>query len=194
MQFHGCRYLKQQKCDQATRKCQASRRCNKGRVVCLEPHVCEQGHADCVTCGVCPKCGRTEHYQDKMVVGNYVTYQAVSHFRVCIMCSERSPSVTLNEPVEVRDKLKSGCTVLGCERGHHGDRVFDLPICSMHAGRIETWKRKKYPQDRYPIIQSGDTLIDNPDFLSKNYGVRRGTKKYQETQNEVGQPESVCDV
>jgi len=123
----------------------------------------------CHSCGSCPKCmGLT--YKEVTRYDIKIGRRRMLEVKKCMNCGYQTNGVEIVLPElkqdtpNLDDKGRLLCSVEGCSNGLW-DKAFymDRPICIFHRDQLRTWKYKKMPDEKIPLVLSdAKLLIENP--------------------------------
>lgn len=115
----------------------------------------------CLWCPTCPVCGGKMGLETSMMVTD-----AKHEYMTCTLCGFHSKGVTTGfEP----GKDNMMCDVEGCIRRKNPDCEHQgYTICSQHYDQMETWKARKFPDERFPLLIINHKLVENPRYKASS--------------------------
>lgn len=131
---------------------------------------------DCHECRICPKCGARTQTERAGIMDLFGTHASILEVRHCCMCGNRTRGKVVEHlfPVKPEPEVDNECAVSGCKFRSYGTYYGDMPICDMHHRQIKSWRYKCLPESRFPLIERGEYLLENPKYRGQQR--RRGKK------------------
>jgi hypothetical protein len=114
----------------------------------------------CQWCKTCPKCDGLMDLEANMIIND-----ARQENMYCTICGFRAKGEIIElEDIQIQAEPKiTKCEVAGCTRNANPKCVYEgFNICMQHRGQPLTWKWRKFPEERFPLLVHEGKLIENP--------------------------------
>lgn len=131
----------------------------------------QQEITDCEGCRICPKCA-SNTYRDSRIVEHVREGEMWLTTRICPICSletiGKAELVKKEVGVQGADHMAPPCAVKLC-RGRAWERFTHVGearhhICSKHRDMVQVWRRKGMEKERFPLVEIGGELHENPKY------------------------------